>query len=951
MVADTRAHHVQRLRDRFLSLALAAVGCAPSPPEPRPPITPPPPATVVAKPRAEVRWIFGGRSAMNFPYFETDLGSAGVLQGGGSGKRWLLGGNAPTFASQIAGSDLHGVIRDGESFAFVGKRGDVFISRTALGPFTEQRFASFGAESEVAIGKSLLVLDEKGKLHRSSDLGKSWSAANAPLPAVARIVSIAGHRNGDLLVLAHPQRILRSSDGGSTWTPVMSAGEGAGHLGVDAAGEVWLMGSSKILARYEPSEAAFKIGGVPLQPKKAPTWEDVKDAMKIPPGDIWVLGDRLVAIEAGWDSDATIVISSLDAPGTKHVIPNVKTSSVEVFRDGAAILISTGRRVLRTTDSGATFTTVAETQGQLWIRDGLTLVSQPYCKKPEACAPSIRSLNGAWKELPALASYRIRDLAVDAVRKRLFIYTLDKDGGAILSVTFDGEDLRSVPAPSPSAMPLAFHVARDGGARLYFGGDGATATTVVGMGADGSRLAEQHIPLPIENVAFAGARALAHARSDGWESADDGVHWTRVAIPERFRPRSCEEAGCSDGTVVRVGWQLEGSNGGTVAVVAGPAPVLDLVKQAPAITKLKCTANSKWSHHALPFSTTANIDGDTRAVIAPDSIPEGAAVSALAIRGTKPQLISLLPAKPKTKGIRTAASVSVSDAGIIARRATMAVAEGTEPDTVLAPSIDLELAWWTARDGGMHSATVKQLPKPKRFRFNNYYASQIVEGGAVARVGDEAPLTFIGSKGPPVFIAMPPAMLFSVDVLNLNGRFVVRDTYGHETRLASTGDLGKTWTTATWTMGGYVHLGVLDGVPMLIDAHYDSSKDGAPSPRYIQPVEPLGYDPPSGLRAIDFKPLATCASENGLFRFRSDDPDEVLEVTFVDGDKTTKLTGTKRVLRLNAKGSCVAARSAHDNKWSPTMEIIVTPRDLAHAWVVRRADKEVDVRPASCVQQ
>lgn len=401
---------------------------------------------------------------------------------------------------------------------------------------------------------------------------------------------------------------------------------------------------------------------------------------------------------------------------------------------------------------------------------------------------------------------------------------------------------------------------------------------------------------------------------------------------------------------MRVGWQLDENAASPIAALSGDVKP---AKAKPANTltaRLSCTAKGGWTKHPVSFPATFALEGDTRVALVPDTIAEGDAVSALVVRG-KPQLVTLLPALKK-KDTRSFVGAHVVDGGVIASRLSFVGDDSWKPgQSIPAATVDMEVAWWSARYGGLHRSTIKKQPKPETVRFT-YYLRTIVEGGAIVQPGDRSQLLFVPEAGLARSISPPDTLKSPLRALMQGDHIVLADRFGYDTRIASSMDSGATWTTSTWSLGSHGEIALLDGAPVFIDGGESTYNDGPFAPRFLQPIDPMGKDPPAGLKALSLPevndPIYACGDTKGWLRFDSKDLARVLEVTFADGAMSTVLTGSSRVIRFNASKSCVDAATAFDDPFYPKVQIIVSPRDLTTAWALKKDGNDVAISKAVC---
>ncbi len=949
---------------RFSLLLLVLLSCAPAAvvtPEAPKPVTVAPPAP---GPRAPVRWLIDPRLDFYSPSLQTELSGIGMLQAGYDGKRWLFraDGSIET-AKTLAGSRLLGLLRDEERYVFVGHHGDTWIANSPLGAFVESRPGpTFDPESKAAVGNGILVVDAAGRLSRSIDKGRTFRPVALNLSPVSRAVGVAPHRDGDLFALFHPQRVMRSSDGGATWSRVASGGMGAAAIDNDAAGDVWLVGIAKSALRFDRPKEAFELGGKPVPARSVP-----KDGMgildKTPRRTLLLAGDRMVTLTE--DEAGSVTISGLEPGAVARPLPAFpEGSGLSVRGDGEGVLFIVtsykppSTRVLRTTD-GTALTTVLDTPDYLAVAEDGTMVSQAQCKR-KACGPIRLRVGSAWKDLAIPSDELLSSVVADTSQKRVLIFSDTPKSNTVTSVRVDGSDLRVLTTSLPSGGVAARHVTQSGELMTFLGTPGDlsdTPTIVETLSAKGEKLPRRHVPL-LTHFAFAGPRGLAYGGESTWETNDDGLHWTRVPAPHGFIVRECSAAGCVDSGTARLGWELDlgAVPKDAMALVAGDPP--KAAPPTPVTRKLRCTPTGAWSKHPQALGdVSAALDGGVRFALATRSKTD--ALTALIARDNKLQTLALLPPWKAPKGRAHFDGHSIVDGGITAARVSFDATEWTQGNPIPAERMDVHVAWWSARTGKVHHADAKGLKRPEHFNTYSSFMREIVEGGIVVQLDDVSGLFFASNDGKVQLFGQPtmPGNLFHPSsAVRLGDRFLFKDRYGYDDVITETLDFGKTFRTKVWTMGSLARLGAIDNRPVLLGLAPSPIAYGPiVGPTYIQPLDPFGDDPPDGLTVPSLAalndPLAACAEIKGGIRLPSADPTRVLEVAYLDDPKSAPivLRGSDRVLRVGSTAACTESLGAQHTGDDTKTRVLVTPRDLAHAWVLRGSGaEEISVRGATC---
>ncbi len=155
-----------------------------------------------------------------------ELAKGRALLVGARGERWVYDAGNKTLqaAASLAPEDLVAVLRSPEQgYWFIGRSGTNYEAREPLGPFVRSS-APFDRLAEVSAAKgTLLGVRFDRRLVRSTDGGASWSTTG---PEDANLVDVEMTSDGHALLLGLPERLWESADAGATFKPVAARPEG-----------------------------------------------------------------------------------------------------------------------------------------------------------------------------------------------------------------------------------------------------------------------------------------------------------------------------------------------------------------------------------------------------------------------------------------------------------------------------------------------------------------------------------------------------------------------------------------------------------------------------------------------------------------------------------------------------------------------------------------------------
>jgi hypothetical protein len=251
LVSDADGFRAARWSLTAAGLVASAVACGPS-------ATPAkglagPAAGAGSKPvaTAPARWIFHPSRTTGLRA-RLDL-SSGTLYGGDGGERWLdkRDGSAPIAANTLVAEPIAALAKHGSGIAIVGRSGAIHLAPEPLAPVVAKRAPPAGVRAVAAGRQAILAIVERGLL-RTTDAGSTWT----PVELQGRVSALADLAIGDGglgLALGAPQKVWVTTDDGATWAPLATPGIGARRLVLDVNGDLVLEGlEASALLRTSP---------------------------------------------------------------------------------------------------------------------------------------------------------------------------------------------------------------------------------------------------------------------------------------------------------------------------------------------------------------------------------------------------------------------------------------------------------------------------------------------------------------------------------------------------------------------------------------------------------------------------------------------------------------------------------------------------------------------------
>jgi hypothetical protein len=316
-------------------------------------------------------------------------------------------------------------------------------------------------------------------------------------------------------------------------------------------------------------------------------------------------------------------------------------------------------------------------------------------------------------------------------------------------------------------------------------------------------------------MVFAGARGvLFTGESYGWETADAGVTWVRVAAngagdASAWDPdvaMRCSEAGCAVGEAQRVGWDLPGHDqpapeNVVTATTTVPEEKDDTPREPPRIT----TAPP-------PLSLTCKIAGPGTLVPnqpAFDNINEKTDIRWVEVQEDKDgartlliggrasiRRVKLFDAAATTKGIERQTAWRMLNDGVVAARYT---SKSQTPGGSPSP-VDVELAAFALATGRLQRVSI---PKLDSFRVASYGFSgdvQLVTGGVLYQSTDRAPLYFAHDGGGLEQMSLPPHTTLGSAQHVDNAWLLFNTDSAAMAEVRWSTDKGATWQTRAWAL-------------------------------------------------------------------------------------------------------------------------------------------------------
>lgn len=978
--------------------------------------TPPPPPT-------RAKWVFESGSRSFAGRLDLGA-SGVLYVGAHGRRELVKGEEPPVDAPTLALDDLVGALRDAQGqYVLVGDDGDTFVAKEPLGAIVSARPGPFANANpsvrvqSLAVGKSVImaVSPIDGSLVRSTDFGATWSpvsyaGSNKPF-GKATSVALDGKGNGLLVHL--PQRVFVTHDDGATWAPIASPGIGARRVSSDGGDRLFLEGYNAQRAKLDGNSLA--ITTEPPQPIFKPTAKPKKDAdERADKGEEMgahevLAGERVVKLAAivrhgkkreieisssklGEKSDKTVSSVELlgrDGDVSRHVSA-FRSNLIYLRDDDDADRASPTTTVFTSTDWGASWTKGATLEGG----------------QPESDSADVRLGPKGWAFIPALCSYGERysggdddeegepsGPSEDCGRRQIrpagaaafedmaftedftpldFYFDEAHDKVYALGSRKDEKHLYESPLGQNKFVRTkildgipgdvsGISVDAKGALRVFAYQYGA-GWTVHRHDLDGKQgNTKKYLPLDRGQLVFVGARGLLLAsHNHGWETADGGETWIRVAT-NGAQSAECSDAGCMSFGATRVGWDLPAAAGeekialqndppaktpsATAPATAPPPapPTLTLsckttgaatsLPSTPGLENVDARPDARWAYVARGAEGKVSLwvggRNAAREVPMADAIPKKAPNAK----------------KPDNTEYRTG-DRTVADGVVVARYSFQ-----SRSSTGTFNPVDIDLSWFSFSTGKVGH---KKLPQLKPFRVPGYgFAgdAQIVQGGVLYQPTSAEPAFFVKDDGKIESITLPPRATVR-NALRVGQRWVLEDTEWGTAQISWSDDGGKSWKQKAWSLDEQsvgISLVQLAGKPAL--ALWRSS-----NPQMIFGLDAaVPDDPPAPTMTNTTTANTTCDAQPGTLRNVMGLPTDKrgnlrVKLDAPKGKDAIELTGTNRVAHALTNGA--ACTSVYALSGSDQTAYIYADGATWSGWRFRRGDDPkkgaIAAEPVTC---
>jgi hypothetical protein len=688
---------------------------------------------------------------------------------GRNGERWRVDPQAQRTeaAGDLAEQDLVAAARSQSGgWLFVGAGGSIFEADEPLGPFQRALAAPEPVARVEASPQGLLAITLRGTLLRSGDGGATFlrAALDVPFAADVRLLE-----DGSGLLLAFPERLYETRDGGLQWTPVSTPTIGAQRFHRFSEDSLLVQGISGSLlwkkdgslrpTRAQPPTSAFQLPDAlgPAPDAASFTqgmgfWRGDQAVEVRPPekrGAPWQVGvgrpgERLQLTPLqGTEGCQRLALDGEERSlivACSTAVRGASLAAVRLLRYGAPeeapeVLAGTlegslGEARLALGRSGQILAWgVCRTGGGRASCDGETPLLLPRWQAspeaPEADAPSpwqavaIAGQNGRPVAAAFGAGGRAYLVAQRGKTRDLGLFVSQDEGRS-----FEGRELGLAGALEESERKrlaglrsASLSVADDGIVAVAF--EGQLGALVAVTDEDGRVLSVSSAPgsSARTRIGLAGRRLLAVDGPLAFESLDGGVSWTHLGevpslrCPDRGaceRRVSCYRGGCLVGSQVgRLGWGGQADSGRRSGERTTVAVGLPRIPPPPVVCRL---GREKWMPlprgSEMPSAHRADRGKSAWATSAfTPSSGQVLSVHAPAAGASKPEEIPLMPA---TRDVgRAAMAVSQEQIeGVAAVRLELVPKKDGAP-----PGIQrVEVAWENHFEGKISRGTI---PAPK----------------------------------------------------------------------------------------------------------------------------------------------------------------------------------------------------------------------------------------------
>jgi len=545
-----------------------------------------------------------------------DLGDGSMLLVGDQGRREIIRDGKAVDAESLIPDRILGIIRDDQQhYVFISDEADAYVAREPLGPFETHKHA-FGDSAEiwgVSTGRNTaFVRLSDGRALRTADSGASWKLLEyAGAKLFGHVASLDIDRDGNGVLIRVPQRLYVTHDDGATWKPIPSPSIGAWHCMDDARGGFLVLGYDHHYTKLV-GDALVPTDEVPrdLATLALPGTPRSKRNVEVVS---MLAGGHLVEVERARDKNTVRVRSTPlgGEPGHFNAVPELETRSTFIGRVAAWGSTMAAVRtdsdtdentptstVLTSGDGGATWKVAVTLEGDSPLdRERVVVGPKGWTFVPSLCGVfgEQHARNCSPAKVRSAASTTFDDLLfTEELRPLRFafdeahdkVYALGEYNGkaGVYESSLVGQNKFTpiaVPVHVASADRAQMTVTADGTLHVFQYDATKAAVVIARRDAAGKEVPSLYLPTSqiatdsaLRSMAFAGARGvIMNGKAFGWETADGGLTWVRVAANGALTPE-CAETGCLAGDAQRIGWDLP---------VASDAPRVSATSDVPTL--------------------------------------------------------------------------------------------------------------------------------------------------------------------------------------------------------------------------------------------------------------------------------------------------------------------------------------------------------------------------------
>jgi hypothetical protein len=749
------------------------------------PIVPPPPVGA--------RWYFPTPASGVNDRLDLDDGTKVLV--GDVGRRETVKDGKATDSPILIPDKLIGSWRDEQkNFIFMADNGDAYVAKDALGAFDVRKGPSTDkiTVGALATGKaSAMLATSDGKLLRTADSGMSWKPVDymGGAKVFGHTVTFDFDHAGNGILVHVPQRIFATHDDGATWKPIASPALGMIDAEDDAKSMTFLVQGyhhhyMKLVGDTLTATDATpeKMSTLAVEKPDLESDDDAETTRVIAGSRVFELQRytsdkkankvRFRSAMLGAEPGPWATVKDLTSRQALTNLVGAWGSTVVVVRTNDDTDENTPTSTVMTSiDGGASWKASASLEGDdATSGEAVTVGPKGWTFVPALCgtfgdkhehncnAAKIRVANGTtFEDLVFTDEFRPHRFAFDDAHDKVYALGMTDSGSPTV---YESRLSQNKFTPIAKPVKTSYHehtriaVLPDGTLHVFHIDQEKSVLAIERRDPSGKEMPTLYVPAKVEldaqlqGLSVIGARGLAmNGKAAGWETADGGATWTRVATNGAESP-DCSDGGCLAGDAQRVGWDLNAASiiGEVVKVAAttdapadnaAPDDPSDDVLPAPIHMNVACKAAGAGTK--LPSMPVFENVSPSRDVFWYLHETDKDGKKTLTIGGrTVIRHETLMDAAPKPpKDVeRLTGERSLAD-GLVAARYSRA-AQGP---------VDVELAAFSLETGHVQHVTLPKLPTFRVARYGFTGEVQLVTGGLLYQATDASQASFIHTDG------------------------------------------------------------------------------------------------------------------------------------------------------------------------------------------------------------